>query len=187
LLALEAALSGLAELPEGVYVAVNLSPSTCVDPAFTAALDRCPIPGEQIVLELTEHLAVDDYASLQGNLDALRRRGIRIAIDDAGSGFASFQHILQVAPEIIKLDRELIGGIDTDAARRALASAVLMFAEEIGAMVIAEGIETPAELATVRSLGVHAVQGYLLGRPTVDDSRWAEHQKARPEHSPPSS
>jgi PAS domain S-box-containing protein len=180
LLALDEALSGLAELPEGVFVAVNISPSTCMDPALTGALDRCPTPGEQIVLELTEHLAVDDYASLQGSLNALRRRGIRIAIDDAGSGIASFQHILQVAPEIIKLDRELIGGIDTDPARRALASAVLMFAAEIGATVTAEGIETQAELATVRSLGVHAVQGYLLGRPTVDDSRWTEHRRARP-------
>jgi PAS domain S-box-containing protein len=179
LLALEAALSGFIGLPDGVYAAVNLSPSACMDPAVIAALDQSPVPGAQIVLELTEHLAVDDYASLQANLDALRRRGIRIAIDDAGSGFASFQHILRVAPEIIKLDRELIGGIDTDPARRALASAVVMFAEEIGATVVAEGIETQAELATVRSLGVPAVQGYLLGRPTVDDSRWTEHQTAQ--------
>jgi PAS domain S-box-containing protein len=184
LLALEAALSGFTELPDGVYIAVNLSPSACMDPAVIAALDQSPVPGAQIVLELTEHLAVDDYAPLRGSLGALRRRGIRIAVDDAGSGFASFRHILQLAPEIIKLDRELIGGIDTDPARRALASAVVMFAEEIGATVVDEGIETQAELATVRSLGVPAVQGYLLGRPTVDVSRWTAHHPARPATHP---
>jgi PAS domain S-box-containing protein len=137
LLALEAALSGSTALPDGVYIAVNISPSTCLDPALPAALDQSPIPGSRIVLELTEHLPVTDYAPLRRSLDALRRRGIRIAVDDAGSGFASFRHILQLAPEIIKLDRELIGGIDADPARRALAAAVVMFAAEMGALVIA--------------------------------------------------
>jgi PAS domain S-box-containing protein len=184
LLALEAALSGFSELPDGVYIAVNLSPSACMDPAVIAALDQSQVPGAQIVLELTEHLPVTDYAPLRGSLDALRRRGIRIAVDDAGSGFASFRHILQLAPEIIKLDRELIGRIDADPARRALAAAVVMFAAEIGAMVIAEGIETPAELATVRSLGLPAVQGHLLGRPTVDVSRWTADHPVRPATHP---
>jgi EAL domain-containing protein (putative c-di-GMP-specific phosphodiesterase class I) len=184
LLALEAALSGYTELPDGVYIGVKLSPPTCMDPALTAALDQSPVPAEQIVLELTEHLAVTDYPPLRSRLDALRQRGIRIAVDDAGSGLASFRHILQVAPEIIKLDRAVIGGIDTDPARRALAAAAVMFAAEIGALVIAEGIETPAELATVRSLGVPAVQGYLLGRPTVDTSRWTQRHPTRPATQP---
>jgi len=180
LLALQAALTGITELPDGVYIAINLSPSACMDPAITAALDHSPIPGAQIVLELTEHLPVTDYAPLRRSLDALRRRGIRVAVDDAGSGFASFRHILQLAPDIIKLDRELIRGIDTDPARRALAAAVVMLAAEIGATVIAEGIETPAELATVRSLGLPAVQGHLLARPTVDVSRWTQHHPDNP-------
>jgi len=95
----------------------------------------------------------------------LQKRGIRLAVDDAGAGYASFRHILQLKPDIIQLDMSLTRDIDTDTARRALASALILFARETGSKVVAEGVETVSELRTLRALGVNEVQGYLLGRP----------------------
>jgi EAL domain-containing protein (putative c-di-GMP-specific phosphodiesterase class I) len=95
---------------------------------------------------------------------------VRLAIDDTGAGYASFAHILKLAPDIIKLDRELTSGIDRDPGRRALASALVSFASGLGAEIIAEGIETAAELEVLQGLGIHYGQGYLLCRPTSIDS-----------------
>jgi EAL domain-containing protein (putative c-di-GMP-specific phosphodiesterase class I) len=179
LLALETALAGFTEVPDGLYVAVKISPSTCQDPALIAALDQSPVSGVQIVLELT-HVEVTDYLPLQASLDGLRRRGIRIGVRDASCSFASLLHLQPLAPEIITLDRALIAGIEADPARRAAATAAVTFAAQIGALVIAAGIETPAELATVRSLGLPAVQGYLLGRPTTDVTQCTQRHPTRP-------
>jgi len=95
----------------------------------------------------------------------LRQHGVRLAVDDTGSGFSSFAHIVKLAPDIIKLDIDLVSGIDLDPVRRSLATAVVAFAAETGAKVTAEGIESAAELACVKSLGIHYGQGYFLGRP----------------------
>ena len=100
--------------------------------------------------------------------------GVRLAVDDAGAGFASFRHILRLCPEYIKLDRTLIENIAEDPARRALAAAVVLFALEMGSAVVAEGVETLAELRTAQTLGIDAAQGFLLGRPTDDWNTWAE-------------
>jgi EAL domain-containing protein (putative c-di-GMP-specific phosphodiesterase class I) len=96
--------------------------------------------------------------------------GVRLAIDDTGAGFASFAHILKLAPEIIKLDRELTSGIDHDPVRAALATALVSFASQLGTEIIAEGIETAAELEVLRNLGIRYGQGYFLFRPTSIDS-----------------
>jgi EAL domain-containing protein (putative c-di-GMP-specific phosphodiesterase class I) len=118
-----------------------------------------------VVLELTEHVGVDDYSALTEALAGLRRRGVRLAVDDAGSGFASLRHVLNLAPDVIKLDGELVGGLDRDPARRALAGALLAFGADIGAEVVAEGIETARECAVLRGLGFRLGQGHHLGRP----------------------
>jgi EAL domain-containing protein (putative c-di-GMP-specific phosphodiesterase class I) len=93
---------------------------------------------------------------------------VRLAVDDAGAGYASFRHILLLRPEFIKLDREINSGIHADAARRALAAAVAIFALDVGATVIAEGVETEEEASMIATLGIDAIQGYLFGRPTAD-------------------
>ena len=120
----------------------------------------------RVVMELTEQVKVDDYPRLSHALKQLRLMGVRLAIDDTGAGFASLAHILKLAPDIIKLDRELTSGIDHDPVRRALAAALVTFATRTGAEIIAEGIETQAELAVLREQGIRYGQGFLLCPPT---------------------
>ncbi len=117
------------------------------------------------MLEITEHEAVEDYDSLIDALQDLRAQGVRVAIDDAGAGFASMRHTLQIAPDIVKLDLSLTHGIDSDHARQALATALVSFAEEMGITIVAEGIETEAQLAKLIDLGVRYGQGFYLAEP----------------------
>jgi EAL domain-containing protein (putative c-di-GMP-specific phosphodiesterase class I) len=90
---------------------------------------------------------------------------VRLAVDDAGAGFSSLHHILLLSPDIIKLDITLVRDINRDPVKRALAWSLVTFAREIGSTIIAEGIETAAELATLVELGIPWGQGYHLGRP----------------------
>lgn len=171
--ALESALEASRALPRHLYMAVNLSPDACLDPRLPAVLGHAPLPGERIVVEITERHAVEEYAPLSEALAALRRCGIRVAVDDAGAGFASMRHILELSPDFIKLDRGVIAGIDADPARQALGKAMVGFGAGLGAALIAEGIETAQELAVVTDMGMHAAQGYLLGRPSLSRDDWA--------------
>lgn len=148
--------------PEGRALFVNASPSTIADPAFLALRHELP---ERLVLELTEQEAVEDYDDLRSRLGAWLGRGVRLAVDDAGAGYSSLRHIVELSPDYLKLDRELVRGIDEDPNRRALMRAVVAFAREVGTSVIAEGVETRAELDVLRDAEVHLVQGYLLARP----------------------
>jgi EAL domain-containing protein (putative c-di-GMP-specific phosphodiesterase class I)/putative methionine-R-sulfoxide reductase with GAF domain len=161
--ALEAALAGIGGLPPGTRMAVNLSPQLVGHPALVPALEGAG--PQRIVLELTEHVAVEDYPTVRRVLDGLRSMGMQLAIDDTGAGFASLSHILKLHPDIIKLDRELIRGIDGDPVRQSLATAIVHFAADIGADVVAEAVETPSELAAVRDLGIRLAQGFLLAWP----------------------
>jgi EAL domain-containing protein (putative c-di-GMP-specific phosphodiesterase class I) len=160
--ALRAALRGLPYLPDDVYLAVNLSPETILAGKVGAALEG--VRAGRIVLEVTEHAMVEDYVALQRALKPLRKRA-RIAIDDAGAGYSGLQHILAIRPDIIKLDMSLTRGIDSDPARSALATALVAFAHDIGSQIVAEGVETAAELEALRILGVECAQGYYLRRP----------------------
>ncbi|WP_310205674.1 EAL domain-containing protein [Paenarthrobacter nitroguajacolicus] len=172
-LALETALEAAARLPAHVYVAVNLSPSACLDLRLSDIVrNSAPGPG-RIVVELTERSPVADYARLAAALAPLRSAGLRLAIDDVGAGFSSMRHILRLGPEIIKLDRTIVEGIDGNASQKALCTAMLSFASHIGAGLVAEGIETRSELATLAELGVTTGQGYLLGRPSVLPAEWS--------------
>lgn len=157
------AMSELQELDGDFYVSLNVSPTTIISGDILGYLDG--IDYKRIVLEITEHSLVEDYAVLQEYLLPLRARGIRIAVDDAGAGYASMRHILAIQPEIIKLDMSLTRGIDSDSPRRALASALIGFAHDIGSHVIAEGVETQAESDALRALGVDDAQGYFISRP----------------------
>lgn len=154
----------LPQLPPGAHLAVNVSPETLLRPGLERLI---PVDeGHRIVLELTEHQPVEDYAPVLRALAPLRDRGVRLAVDDTGAGFASLRHILALQPDVIKLDLTLVRDIDVDPARRALAAALVSFALETGLRVVAEGVETAAELAALRGLGVRCAQGFYLGEPS---------------------
>jgi EAL domain-containing protein (putative c-di-GMP-specific phosphodiesterase class I) len=166
--AIEKALAVLAALSPDIYLSVNASPSAIVSGEVARVLEHAPL--ERIMLEITEHSFIQEYVKVNDALRPLRKRGLRIAVDDAGAGYASFRHILEVAPEVIKLDMSLTRNIDSKVANCALASALIIFAERTGSKIIAEGVETAAELHTLRDLGVAQAQGYLMGRPSTLES-----------------
>lgn len=119
-LALETALRAAADLPEHLYVGVNLSPRACLDPRLSEAIRRSRMKPRRIVVELTEHSVVANYADLMAALASLREDGLRLAIDDACNGFSSLRHVAMLSPEMIKLDRTISAGIDTNPNLRAL-------------------------------------------------------------------
>ena len=163
LMAVSRALPALDQLPDDVYVSVNVDPATASSPALAEIVEGWQ--AERVVIELTEHAPASDYASLRDALDAFRRSGVRIAVDDAGAGFASLRHILELAPDIIKLDISIVRDIDKERSHRALASALVAFAREMGTELIAEGVETREEALALHGLGIGLMQGYHLGRP----------------------
>lgn len=162
--AIRLAMTAIDSLPLNVYLSFNVSPEAVTNGEVQRVLEGMPL--ERIVLEITEHATIAEYADLTNTLAPLRSRGLRVAVDDAGAGYASFRHILRLQPNIIKLDMSLTRDIDSDSARRALAAALIGFAHATGSQIVAEGVETAAELEVLRSLGVNKAQGYLFGRPT---------------------
>ncbi len=161
--AIQLALAELDRLPPGTYLSVNISQATALSSRCRDLLTE--VEAARIVVEITEHERVEDYDALLEALDGLRGLGARIAIDDAGAGFASLRHTLRLDPDLIKLDISLTRDIDADRARRALASALISFAEEMEMTIVAEGIETQAELDTLLRLGVRYGQGFFLAKP----------------------
>ena len=164
--AAQRAVASTAHLPPSGFVALNVSPATLVGGRLAdLPLEDVARGGSSVVVELTEHVPVSDYDALAAAFAPLREAGARLALDDTGAGFAGLRHLLHLHPDIIKLDISLVTGIETDPARRALAAALLSFAGEIGAEVVAEGVETAAQADVLTSLGVRWAQGWLYGRP----------------------
>lgn len=163
LAAIRAALARLGALPAHARLSVNVSPAALLAPGLAEAI--AAVPGTRLALELTEHAPVADYAALEAALTGLRTSGVQLVIDDAGAGYATLKHVLDLRPDVIKLDLTLTRDIDTDPVRRALAGALVAFGREIGAIIVAEGIETRAELESLRTLGVTHGQGYYVARP----------------------
>jgi EAL domain-containing protein (putative c-di-GMP-specific phosphodiesterase class I) len=158
---LHAALEAATNLPPDAYLSLNASPAL-----IQSGLLRTTLGGQvrRLVLEITEHVVIDDYPALRQELMAIEPR-VRLAVDDAGAGYASLRHILELAPDFVKLDIGLIRDIDTDPARQALIAGVRYFAAERSLQLIAEGVETTAEFEMLRSIGIACGQGYLFGRP----------------------
>lgn len=163
LAAIRTALQALPLIPPDAYLSVNCSPRTILDEGLRKFLQGVDL--RRVVLELTEHDYVHDCPALVSVLSPLRAMGLRLAIDDAGAGYAGLRHVLNFQPEKIKLDISLTKNLDADPKRRALASALIAFGREIRAHIIAEGVETAAELASLMRLGVDSAQGYFLARP----------------------
>jgi len=163
LAAIELALAGFTDLAPDVYLAVNASPTTVCDQRL-AALVAAHQPGRTVV-EITEHSAIASYETLDRSLEKLRSVGARIAVDDAGAGFASLAHVLEIRPAIVKIDRSIAKGIHLDPARVALLQTIVDVARRLGATVIAEGVETQEDLETLGAHGVTHAQGFLVAEP----------------------
>lgn len=164
-----AALGELRRLDPQLALNVNISPVTVLSGRLGELLYGQPL--DRVVIELTEHSPVDDYRALEAALAPWRERGARLAVDDAGAGYASFTHILRLRPELIKLDTDMTRDIHLDRPRQALARAIIGYATEMGVGVIAEGIEVEPELEMLTELGAPYGQGFHLGRPRPLDEQ----------------
>lgn len=169
LVAVTRALAVLDRLPPNVALSVNASPATLAGHSFRELVEG--VPPSRLIVELTEHDRIGDYAQFNTEIASVRAHGVRLAIDDAGAGFASLRHVLKLEPEFIKLDRSLIEGIEQDPATRALVAGLVSFADQNRVTVVAEGIEREGQLDTLVALGVQHGQGYLLGVPHADYRR----------------
>lgn len=179
LLTLRLALRQLSVLPDEVALSVNASPNCVLDPRFAVTLAGLHDQLSRVIIEITEHNAVGSYSDILAAVGPLRARGLRLAVDDTGAGYASFSHVLNLRPDIIKIDRSLIIDIDRDLARRSFITALMLMALDLGAVVTAEGIERPEELQAITNLGVDHAQGYLIGRPTTDSGQWETWRQGR--------
>jgi len=150
-------------LPDGMFMAVNVSPVTAERPDLLALLAGCHV--DHVVLEVTEHARVDDYPRFRRSIERVRELGASLAVDDAGAGFSSMRHMLELDAELIKLDGSLTRSLEADPRRRSLASALIEFGRESGAAVLAEHVESELQLTELRRLGVEYGQGYHLGEP----------------------
>lgn len=148
-----------AELP----VSINGSPALWTGPQGASVLDAAPL--DRLIVEITERHAVQNYPALVAALAPYRARGMRVAVDDVGAGFAGLQHLLALRPDLIKLDALLVRGIDADRDKEAMVAALVAYAQRTGAAVVAEGIEHQAEVDALVRLDVELGQGTLLGGP----------------------
>ena len=161
LLALERAAEHLDRV--GGYVAMNVSPATLLTPECGDLLARLPLP--RVLLELSEHDQVEDYVALEAALAPHRAKGLRLAIDDVGAGFSSLRHIVVTSPDVIKIDRSIVTGLNSDPVLSKLVQSLVEFGHGCRVRVVAEGVETDGEAATLRTLGVDYGQGWHYGRP----------------------
>jgi EAL domain-containing protein (putative c-di-GMP-specific phosphodiesterase class I)/DNA-binding response OmpR family regulator len=162
LAAIEAALAAASSLPEEAFLTLNLSPGLVLE-GSRRLLQMIQPATRRLVLELTEHVPVDDYSALRKAIEGLGN--VEVAVDDAGSGYASLRHIIELRPMYAKLDISLVSGIDADELRQALAAGLVYFGVRSGCHLIAEGVESEDEATALRRLGVEFAQGFLFGRP----------------------
>jgi EAL domain-containing protein (putative c-di-GMP-specific phosphodiesterase class I) len=150
-------------LPKGLFQSVNLSPQAVQSKEFAGMLGS--LPWIRLIIELTEHEEVRDYAGLAGPLAAIRARGGQVAIDDVGAGFATFRHVVTLSPDLVKLDDSLWRGAHLSRPRLTLSKGVVDCSEQLGALVVAERIETREEVEALRGVGATYGQGFFFGRP----------------------
>jgi EAL domain-containing protein (putative c-di-GMP-specific phosphodiesterase class I) len=153
----------------GPHVAVNLSGRTLGDPALVeavrTALVDSGLPAERLQLEVVESRSLVDLPGVVERLAAIRHLGVRVALDDFGTGFSTLSWLQRLPVDRIKIDRSFTAVLPDDRASEALLRGVVALGGELGVEVVAEGVETVEQLATIRAAGCHLVQGYLLGRP----------------------
>jgi EAL domain-containing protein (putative c-di-GMP-specific phosphodiesterase class I) len=164
--AIRSALEALSRIPPTATMSVNVSARVLPQDEVVELLTG--VHAGRLVVELTEHSRIDSYDSLADHLGAIRAAGGRIAVDDAGSGYAGLEHILELQPDVLKLDRFLVHGVATHPGRQAMVESLVGFARRVGAAVVAEGVETATDLQALADLEVTYAQGYHLGRPSLE-------------------
>lgn len=175
----EAAIRGFAPGDQGARLFCNVHPRTLLDPAFTPGetrrlLDKYGMEPRQVVLEITERHSVQDFNLFHRTLAHYRDAGYGVAVDDVGTGYSGLVSIAEIQPDFMKIDMSLVRGIHANPVKRALLETLLTFADKVGCRMVAEGVETEAELACLIRLGVHFGQGYFLGRPAEAPARPGE-------------
>jgi EAL domain-containing protein (putative c-di-GMP-specific phosphodiesterase class I) len=160
---IELALASLCRLPRRAYLSVNISPEVIAHRRLGELLSG--VDASRVVLEITEHAEIEDAEGFSAALKSIRKLGVKVAVDDAGAGFANFVRLLQVVPEVIKIDRALVQDVDTDKIKVAVVQSLIALSMGIGAQIAGEGIERPEEARRLSELGVRWGQGYLFGRP----------------------
>ncbi len=163
-----AAVRASAGLPAGPWLAVNFSPASIIAGTAASVASVAAAIDRPLIVEITEHVEVESYAAVRTSVRSCP--GVRISVDDAGAGYASLRHILELQPDFVKLDIGLVRHIDDDPARQALAAGLRHYARRTGTTLIAEGVETPAERDTLRHLAIPLAQGYLFGKPEPVES-----------------
>jgi EAL domain-containing protein (putative c-di-GMP-specific phosphodiesterase class I) len=171
--ALGSAAAAAKDLPPHLFVSLNISPTSCLDPRLPELFEHIDLPVSRVVLELTETIADEQYAQFIAAVTPLRDKGLRIAVDDTHSGAGALSRMVHLRPDFLKVGRDVIGEVDSDGIQRALAACLVDFTRQIGTTLVAEGIETVGELKVLTELGIDAGQGYLLGRPSVRPQDWA--------------
>ncbi len=161
--AIRAALAALPLMPPSTYLSVNASPLTILTGDVLDCLRD--IDFARVVVEVTEHSHFGDLNDLKYQVDRLRETGVRIAIDDVGAGYSGLQQIANLAPDILKMDISLTRSCDTDATRQSVVRSIVALADNIGARVVAEGIETPSEAQALADFGVTLGQGWHYSKP----------------------
>jgi EAL domain-containing protein (putative c-di-GMP-specific phosphodiesterase class I) len=170
--ALGSAAAAARSLPGNLFVSLNISPASCLDPRLPELFEHIELPINRVVLELTDTVKDEEYVQFISAINPLRDKGLRIAVDDTHSGAGALGRMVHLRPDFLKLGRNVIGDVDKDGIQRALAACLVDFAEQIGTTLVAEGIETVGELKVLTELGISAGQGYLLGRPSVRPKDW---------------
>jgi EAL domain-containing protein (putative c-di-GMP-specific phosphodiesterase class I) len=171
--ALGSAAAAARNLPDSLYVSLNISPTSCMDPRLPELFEHIELPMDRVVLELTEDIPEEEYLQFISALNPLREKGLRIAVDDTHTGAGALSRMIHLRPDFLKVGRNVIGDVDKDGVQRALAACLVDFTDQIGITLVAEGIETVGELKVLTELGISAGQGYLLGRPSVRPEDWA--------------
>lgn len=175
--ALGSAAAAARDLPEHLYVSLNISPSSCIDPRLPELFAHIDLPINRVVLELTDSISDEEYLQFIAAINPLREKGLRLAVDDAHSGAGDLSRMIHLRPDFIKVGRNVISRVDSDGLQQALAACLVDFSDQIGSTLVAEGVETVGELRVLSQLGISAGQGYLLGRPSVRPQDWATWNK----------
>jgi EAL domain-containing protein (putative c-di-GMP-specific phosphodiesterase class I)/ActR/RegA family two-component response regulator len=164
--AIRASVSKAAEsAPAGVKLFVNLHPLDLNDEDLYAVDSRLAKIASRVVLEITERASLDGVKDVVAQVKRLRAIGFQIAVDDLGAGYAGLTSYSQLEPEIAKIDMSLVRGVDSDARKRSIVGAMTKLCDELGTMVVAEGVETPGERDTLAKVGCDLLQGYLFAKP----------------------
>ena len=180
------ALAAAKEWPSSVRLSFNLSPLEFASRAHAAALiteiKKADFDPKRVVFELTENAMIQDTQSVKDILKLFRRHGIRIALDDFGSGFSSLSHLAQMPIDIVKIDRTFLDGLTVKRKNRAMLQGIVRLCRDMSLLTVLEGVETDLQMHSIKHAGVDFVQGYLFSRPLGQDSILeliSEHERDR--------